>query len=177
MKTTILLIVIAAFLFNSCAPGVPTQETKVTTSTPTRVVPTDVTMSPTLVLTEEPTATETATIVPSPAPPSCLALLTPVDGEEFEATGRVTFSWSPVKETIFYALNIMSPSGETVSFETKEPVRALYLEALPAGGTYQWNVIAEDRKRQEICSSEPATFSKPSYEPPKQPETNKKKKK
>ena len=175
MKTTILLIVIGAFLFTSCAPGVPTQETKVTTSTPT-----EMTMTPMLVVTEKPTATATgtATSVPSPAPPSCLALLTPVDGQEFEATGKVTFSWSPVKEAVFYALNIMAPSGATVSFETKEPVRALYLEALPAGGTYQWNVIAEDRKRNEICSSDPATFSKPLYIQPNQPgEDNKKKKK
>jgi hypothetical protein len=176
MKTNILLIVIVAFLFTSCAPGVPTQAIEVTAHTPTKIpftaVPT--TAQP---ATETPTATATPTIVPSQTPPSCLALLTPSDGEEFPAMGRVTFSWSPVNDTTFYALTIMSPSGETVSFETKQPIRALYLEALPAGGTYQWKVIAEDRKRNEICSSELATFSKPTYTGPNQPVNDKKKKK
>lgn len=176
MKTNILLIVIVAFLFTACAPGVPTQATEVTAQPPTKI-PTALPTTAQPALTETPTATATRTTVPSPTPPSCLALLTPADGEEFAATGRVTFSWSPVKDTIFYALKIMSPSGEIVSFETKQPIRALYLEALPAGGTYQWRVVAEDRKRNEICSSEPATFSKPSYVPPHQPETSKKKKK
>lgn len=177
MKTNVLLVVIVAFLFTACAPGIATQATEVATQSPTKIPFTALPATAQPAFTETPTATATPTIVPSQVAPGCLTLLTPSDGVEFPATGRVTFSWSPVNDVVFYALNIMSPSGETVSFETKEPVRALYLEALPAAGTYQWKVIAEDRKRNEICSSALATFSKPSYTPPNQPETSKKKKK
>ena len=177
MKTNILLIVIVAFLFTSCAPGIPTSKVEVTTTAPTKVSFTEVAMTPTPVVTEKSTATETPTMAPSNTPPSCLMLLTPADGEEFPAVGRVRYSWSPVNGALFYALNIMSPSGETISFEAKQPFREQYLEALPLGGTYQWKVIAEDRKRKEICSSELATFSKPSYVEPNQPANNNKKKK
>jgi hypothetical protein len=179
MKTNILLVVIVALLLASCTPGIPSQEIKVTDSIPTKVSFTEAPMTQQPVATETPTATatETPTNVPSQTPPSCLTLLTPPNNDELPGMGRVIFSWRPVNEATYYALNIVSPSGETVSFETKQPFRALYLESIPAAGTYQWKVIAEDRKRQEICSSELATFSKPFYEQPNQPRTNTKKRK
>ena len=177
MKTNIVFMVMVAFLLTSCAPGIPTQEMKVTDSAPTKVSTIQAALTQEVIITEKPTATATPTIVPSNTPPSCLTLLTPPDGEEFPAVGKIRFSWRPVNEALFYALNIISPSGETISFETKQPFRELYLEALPLGGTYQWSVIAEGRKRNEICRSELATFSKPSYTAPSQPRTNNKKKK
>ena len=178
MKINILIILIIAILLTSCAPGIPTQAIEVTKSVPTEASFTEAALTQAPVATEKPTATatETPTQVPSKTPPSCLELLTPTDGTELPAMGKVTFSWSPVNEAIFYALNIMPPSGQMISFETKQPIREQYMEAFPAGGNYQWKVVAEDRKRNEICSSELATFSKSSYKQPKQPGKDEKKK-
>ena len=179
MKTNIVIVAIIAILFTSCAPSMPTQEVEVTKSVPSEVSLTEEARTQEPVVTEEPTATSTEvpTVAPSMTPPSCLSLLTPLNGAELPAVGKVTFSWSPMNEAIFYALNIMLPSGETVSFETKQPLREQYMEAFSSGGNYQWRVIAEDRKRKELCSSEFATFSKIAYKQPKQPGKDDKKKK
>ncbi len=157
----------------------PTQEIEISNAIPTGVALTEVATTEEPALTEQPTATETQapTKAPSKTPLSCLALLTPPNGAEIPAIGKVTFSWTPVNEATFYALNIMLPSGELVSFETKQTFRDQYMEAFSAGGNYQWKVIAEDRKRNEICSSEPAAFSKSSYKQPKQPNNDDSKKK
>ena len=126
-------------------------------------------MTPTLVVTQEPIATESPTKAPSQTPPSCVTLLTPLNGTEIPAMGAVTFSWSPMDEATFYVLTLILPSGSTVSFDTKQTFRGQYMEAFAIGGSYQWKVtaIAQDRKRNEICSSELAAFSKPaSAQPP-----------
>ena len=125
-----------------------------------------------------PTATETPTQAPSQTPASCLTLLTPTDGAEIPAIGTVTFSWTPLDSAMFYALLIVQPSGATTTFGTQLTSRGQYMEAFSAGGQYQWKVVAQDRKRNEICSSELATFDKPASNLPNQPaeEENKRKK-
>lgn len=177
MKTNVVIVVSLAILLTSCTPGVPAQDVEVTPSVPIEVA---FTKTPEPVVTQGLTATETPTptIVPSKTPPGCVTLLTPSDGAEMPAVGKVTFSWSPMNEAMFYALQIMTPSGETILFETSETFRDQYIEVFSAGGEYQWNVIAQDRKRKEICSSALAIFSKPASTPPKQTkdDDNKKKK-
>jgi hypothetical protein len=78
-----------------------------------------------------------------------------------------------------YVLNIILPSGTTISFETKETFRDQYMEAFSTGGSYQWSVtaIGQDRKRTEICSSALSTFSKQASAPPPQAEDDTRKKK
>jgi len=166
MKTNVLFVVIIAILLTSCTPAMPTQEIEVTKGVPTEVSFTEVAITQELVVTKEPTATETPTKVPTKAP-SCATLLTPPDGTEIPAIGKVTFSWNPVNEATFYVLDIMLPSGQSVPLETKLTFREQYMEAFSAGGEYQWRVIAQDRKRNEICSSELATFNKPAYQQPR----------
>jgi hypothetical protein len=79
-----------------------------------------------------------------------------------------------VDKATIYVLNIILPSGQTVSFETDQTFRGQYMEAFPAAGSYQWSVTAytQDRKRNEICSSIVATFNKPFYDQPGQPSNN-----
>jgi len=179
MKTNIVIVVLLAILLPSCTPGMPTQEIEVTKNVPTEVSFTEVVMTQAPVVTQEPTATamDMPTEAPTKIPPSCLTLLTPLDGAEIPAIGKITFSWSPLNEATFYALNIMLPSGEIVSFETEQTFRDQYMEVFSAGGAYQWRVIAQDRKRKEICSSELATFNKPASKQPNQPKNDDKKKK
>lgn len=166
-----------AVLLTSCTPSMPTQEIEVTNSVPTAVSFTETAMTQELVATLEPTATESPTQMPSTTPPSCVTLLNPPNGAEIPAIGKVTFSWNPMHEAVFYVLNIVLPSGVIVSFETKLTFRGQYMEAFSAGGQYQWKVIAQDRKRNEICSSELATFSKAASTLPNQPSNEDSKKK
>ena len=179
MKTNVLIIVIISILLTSCTPTLPTQEIEGTNSVPTAVSFTETALTPEPVVKVELTATESPTQVPSVTPPSCVTLLTPPNGAEIPAIGKVTFSWSPMDEVTLYVLTIILPSSNTVSFETKQTFRDQYMEAFSTGGSYQWKVtaIAQDRKRNEICSSELAEFSKPASTLPNQPENDDSKKK
>jgi hypothetical protein len=169
MKLRIAVLVIIAILLTSCTLRMATQEIEATNSVPTEVSFTKTAMTHGLVVTMEPTATESPTKVPSQTPSSCVTLLTPPNGAEIPAIGKVTFSWNPINEAVFYVLIIVQPSGATTSFDTKLTFRGQYMEAFSAGGQYQWKVIAQDRKRNEICSSELATFSKPASNLPNPP--------
>ena len=124
-------------------------------------------MTPTAVATQELIATQSPTKAQSLTPPGCVTLLTPLNGTEIPAMGKVTFSWNPMSGASSYVMNIILPSGVTVSFETKQTFRDQYMEAFSTGGSYQWKVtaIAQDKKRNEICSSQLATFSKPAGQP------------
>lgn len=169
MKIRTVIPFIIAIVLNSCAPSMPMQEIEGIASTPTTASFTETAIAPELGSTLEPNATASLTQVPSTTPPSCVSLLTPPNGVEIPAIGKVTFSWNSLPEAMFYVLIIVLPSGATASFDTKVTFRGQYMEAFPAGGQYQWKVIAQDRKRNEICSSELATFSKPASNLPNQP--------
>lgn len=180
MKTNPLIVVIIAILFTACTPEVPTQEMTVNNALPTATLTAKVTTTPVYTATIEPVATLTSAIKPttppSSTPLSCPTLLTPLNNAELPALGKVTFSWDPVDKADIYVLNLILPSGQTVSFETDQTFRGQYMEAFPAAGTYQWSVIAytQDKKRNELCSSILATFSKPFYDQPVQPDNRKK---
>ena len=113
---------------------------------------------------------DTSKLATIPSPTStlaCVILLAPVKGADLPLTGKVTFSWTPMNEAESYVLNIILPSGETISFETDQTFRDRYMEAFVAGGEYQWQVIAQDKNGSEVCVSEVSTFDKPAYEKPK----------
>ena len=177
MNANIAIVIVPAILLASCTTTMPVQEMEATNDVPTAVLFTETALTPELVVTEQPTATESPTQVPSSTPLSCVTLLTPPSGAEIPAIGQVTFSWSPMKEATFYVLTILPPSGEPVMFDAKQTFREQYMEPFSAGGQYQWKVIVQDRKRNEICSSEVATFSKPAYTLPTQTKNDDSKKK
>lgn len=175
MKTNLLLVIILAVLFTSCSPNMPVQEIEVTSDVPTKISLTEASLTempvtPEPVIRDVPTLTKIPTQVPSRTPLACMSLLTPLDGAEIPAVGRITFSWNPMHGASYYVLNIILPSGVTISFETKETSRNQYMEAFSPGGNYQWNVtaIGPERKPTEICSSELAAFSKTASAPPPQ---------
>jgi hypothetical protein len=184
MKANLLIVIIIAVLISACTPNVPTQDIKVTTDVPTKTPLIEASFT-TMPVTPEPrikdipTLTKTPTQVPSKTPPGCLSLLTPLDGAELPAAGKVTFSWSPRPDAASYVLNIILPSGISFAFETEQTFRDQYIEAFSSAGSYQWNVtvIGSDRKRTRICSSELATFSKPASAVPPQPDNDDRKKK
>jgi hypothetical protein len=162
MKTNAVIVVIISILFTSCNPAMPTQEIDATNHVPTAVSITKVPMTAELVVTEE----LIATAAPTQTPVSCVTLLTPLNDTELPAMGKITFSWSPVNEATFYVLSVMPASGGAVTFETQQTFREQYVEVFWAAGNYQWSVVAQDRKRNEICSSALATFSKPASPQP-----------
>jgi hypothetical protein len=112
--------------------------------------------------TQEPVITE----APTEPPPACVTLLTPENGADLPATGKVIFSWAPMAEAGSYILNIILPSGEVLTFETNGTFRDRYMEAFAAGGKYGWQVTAQDTDGNEICISEAFAFDKPEQQKP-----------
>jgi hypothetical protein len=167
MKTKITILVIIGILLTSCAPDTATQESEVVKDVVTEapVIEAPLTLEP--VETEEPVATESPIEVPTDPPLACVTLLTPINGVDIPPVGKVTFSWTPMDKAGSYLLEIILPSGETVSFETDQTFRDRYMEAFVAGGEYQWRVIALGADGSEICVSKVSTFDKPTYEKPK----------
>lgn len=181
MKTNFLVVVMLVLVLSSCAPGVPTQEV-IDTATETPLPQATMTNTQAVVIQDavvaaKPTATVVPTITPTSTQEGCVVLLSPAFNIELPAIGKITFSWEPLNGANYYVLDIIQPSGATVSFETKGTFRDQYMEAFPAAGTYHWRVIVQDRKRNEICKSELVAFSKSAYDPPRQPASKDKKKK
>ena len=166
MKTKIALLIIISFFLASCEMATATQESEDVNDVATEAPATEAPVTREPVVTEEPIATELPTEAPTEPPLACVTLLTPINGVEIPPVGKVTFSWTPMDEAGNYVLNIILPSGETVSFETDQTFRDRYMEAFVAGGEYQWQVIAQDANGSEICISEVATFEKPAYQQP-----------
>ncbi len=167
MKTKIALLIIISFFLASCEMATATQESEDVNDVATEAPATEAPVTREPVVTEEPIATELPTEAPTEPPLACVTLLTPINGVEIPPVGKVTFSWTPMDEAGNYVLNIILPSGETVSFETDQTFRDRYMEAFVAGGEYQWQVVAQNLDGSEICVSEVATFDKPAYEKPK----------
>jgi hypothetical protein len=163
MKAKIEILVCISLILASCAPATPTQENEVVEIAKEEII-TEAPIAQETITTEEPVSTEKPTDTPTEIPIACVSLLTPVEGVEIPPVGKVTFSWTAVKEAGKYVLNIILPSGDIVPFETDQTFYDRYMEAFVAGGEYKWQVIAQRADGNEICVSEVATFDKPSYE-------------
>jgi hypothetical protein len=121
----------------------------------------------------EPPATEAPT-TPPPAtePPLCLNNLNPVTDSNFNPAGTVKFSWDAKEGASQYKLSIHFPNGVTASFYTSDTSLTRYLESMPAGGSYSWDVTALDGSGNPICQTGESTFTKPKLDtpvPPKNP--------
>ena len=92
--------------------------------------------------------------------PTCVVLLSPEEGSEVPIGSKVTFTWTPLDGANTYQLNLILPSGETVTLETVRTSRDRYLEAYKQSGEYQWSVTALNADRQPICSSETLSITK-----------------
>ncbi len=118
-------------------------------------------------LTAFPTATATAASTPTmtptctPTPGCALQLLSPANGAALPASGAVIFSWNSYSGAAKYQLQVISINGAINTFETNGTSLRLYIENLPAAGTYSWQVSALDAQGQVICRSASFTFTKP----------------
>ncbi len=89
-----------------------------------------------------------------------------------DAVGPVVFSWKERSDASEYRLTIHYPNGSTASFYTGTTSIARYLESMPEGGTYSWDVTPLDSSGNQICKTDALVFNKLKYEtpvPPKKP--------
>jgi hypothetical protein len=93
--------------------------------------------------------------------PTCTKLISPENGSNVPAVGKVTFAWEPVVDADSYLLNFTLPNGTIVTFETDETTKDRYMEAFGISGEFEWNVAALDVNGNEICISETVLFKKP----------------
>lgn len=127
------------------------------------------------VLAARPTATATLTPVPSPSPTpetqsnttitdnACFNLLTPPDGANL--SGLVTFSWEAQTGAAKYLLVFTSPFGAKNTLTSSATSLSNYIEILPTGGKYSWDVTALDAGGELICTADAFSFSKPESAP------------
>jgi uncharacterized membrane protein YgcG len=125
------------------------------------------TNTPTPTKINTPTATSTKTQTPTPTKIPCFTLLSPENGAKLPAVGKITFSWEVMQGAVLYQIQFTFPSEQVITFETETTNSTRYIESFLAGGTYNWKVTAFDSNDLVICTTEPFTFEKPAYVPPK----------
>lgn len=114
---------------------------------------------PTQPPTEEPTA-------PTPEPTTgaaggaCFGLLEPPGGSALGSGGLVTFAWESQPGAAKYRITFISPSGALNFIEVSGTSFTNYIEILPSGGIYSWEVTALDADGAPICTASSLTFSK-----------------
>jgi len=110
----------------------------------------------------EPPATEAPTGGSSgTGEPMCLALFEPDDASDFKSTvSKVDFSWEEQEGAAKYVLEFIYPNGVVVQFETTGTSMTRFVESMPAGGGYKWNVTAYDENGIAICTAESKSFTK-----------------
>jgi hypothetical protein len=167
---------LSAFLA-SCSEAV---KNAVTTLAPTETpISTDspqpsATITPAQTETATQTSTQTNTPTPSETPtPASFKLLKPENGAELSALGRVTFKWEAFNGAAKYKLEIKSPNGSSLTYETSGTSYELYLAVMPQGGEYFWKVTAIDGADKVLCEAELWKYSKPELPPSATPETGK----
>lgn len=122
-------------------------------------------MAPTPVGTELP-ATQAPTTGGSTGGNVCLNITSPTDGSSLLQSGPINFSWDSKQGASKYILTIHYPNGATAFFETTDTSITRYMESMPAGGSYSWDVTALDTSGNQICKTDSITFSKEKYEKP-----------
>jgi len=164
------LLLLFALLFSACTPEIPTTEP------PADEIPTQ-TETPAPSGNEEPSekpsevqeppapgkdaGTPTETPTPTATPFVCAKLISPENGLELPAVGKVTFAWESIAGAVSYLLNFTLPTGDIVTFETDETNKDRYMEAFGMSGEFEWNVAALNVNKNEVCISETALFTKP----------------
>ncbi len=120
--------------------------------------------------TTEPSATTESSATPisataTSAVSSCLTITSPT-ASNFDAVGPVTFSWEGRSDASKYTLTIHLPNGSDMTFDTTDTSITRYLESMPAGGTYTWDITVYDNAGNAICQTGESTFTKVRYETP-----------
>jgi hypothetical protein len=113
--------------------------------------------------TEVPTATPEPTIesaLPAGGSSSACKTIQPTGGSSLPHQGKVKFEWEGQANAQKYVVTFTN--GTTmVTFETTDTSMEKYIEILPAGGEYSWDVTAYGEDGGQLCKSETVSFSKP----------------
>jgi hypothetical protein len=89
----------------------------------------------------------------------------PVSGSVLGKQGKVNFSWTETTGAEYYVLTFTKADGSTAKIQTTDVNAEFYIEVLPAGGEYQWNVTAFGAGGTSLCTSASGSFSKPQADP------------
>ena len=90
----------------------------------------------------------------------CLGLLHPQNGSDFFTFGPVDFQWEAQSGAASYVLSFTYPTGQVIQFSTTDTNMTRYIESMPPGGDYTWDVTAYDGNGNAICTAESLEFSK-----------------
>ena len=84
----------------------------------------------------------------------------------------MSFTWEPFQGAVSYRLKIISLTGKKVVFTTNKPSHDRYVESLPWGGVFTWQVVALDVQGKPIGFAGAFTFEKPLPPPKARPNEN-----
>ena len=114
----------------------------------------------------EPPALVTVTDVPATEVPAtviaCLNIINPPNESSLPHNGPVTFLWESQEGASQYTVTFHYPDGQSVPFNTAATELTRFLDTIPDGGTYQWEVTALDGSGNVICTTQGFSFTKPS---------------
>ena len=95
-----------------------------------------------------------------PEPIICVEPLLPENGIEIPYdSGIMTFSFTPMEGAELFHLNIMTPSGNLVTFELEEPGADRIITTFTMPGENPWYVEAINDEGEIICMSKRFTFT------------------
>jgi hypothetical protein len=139
--------------------------TAIAATEPPTEAPTEV---PTEAPTEQPSAIESV-VPPGGSSNACSQPQEPIDGSALAKIGQVNFAWTEQPGADYYVITFINADGSSARIPSTTNSTAFYIEALPAGGTYDWFVTAYGSDGAEICSSPSVNFSKPKADPTQKP--------
>ena len=121
--------------------------------------------------TEPPTEVPTLEVASPSAEASsaCFKVVQPEAGASLPKQGKVNFEWEAQPGAEKYVITFVDQNGNKSVIETTNTSEERYIEVLPAGGEYSWFVTSYGADGNEICSTQPSSFSKPQGDPTQRP--------
>jgi len=116
----------------------------------------------------------TATAVPptaapvvelTPASVACFKVIYPLDKDSLPFDGPINFQWESQPGALEYLVTFYFPDGTNAPFITSETELIRYMDTMPSGGEYLWDVAALGEGGNEICRASGGAFIKPSSLP------------
>lgn len=113
--------------------------------------------------TKVPPTAKPATL--TPASVACFKVIYPLDQTDLPHDGPVVFSWESQPGAVQYIVTFYYPDGSNAVFPTTETELTRYMDTMPPGGNYLWDVAALGEDNNEICRASGQSFNKPSSLP------------
>jgi FecR protein len=110
--------------------------------------------------TPAPTATQSTTGSTGSGGTQGCGVIGPLGGSSVPKYGPVTFSWNAQPGAADYIVTFHFPNGGTAQIHTTDTSINRYAESMAAGGNYSWDVTAVDGSGNNLCHSDPVTFTK-----------------